>query len=83
MTVSSAIDNNFNAVFDATCKRLGADPDFGDALNCDLLYKRLSEMHKAGFNVEAFLAKQTEFYAMCSEVSDLYRKFKTTGGVLS
>lgn len=66
---------------DAKLKELGADPDFGDAMNCDLIAIKLGELVASGFNLDAFLAKQTEFYSMRDEVMDLHRVFKATGGM--
>jgi hypothetical protein len=70
------------AKLDAKFKELGADPDFGDAMNCDHITIMLEELVKAGFNLDAFLEKQVEFYDMRSEVEDLYYVFKSTGGVI-
>jgi hypothetical protein len=67
---------------DAKLKELGADPDFGDAMNCDLISIKLGELVAAGFNLDAFLAKQTEFYSMRDEVLDLHHVFEATGGVI-
>ena len=74
------MDNSLADRIEAKLRELGAEPNFHDALNCDIIIQNLTDMAKAGFNVDAFLAKQTEFYAMREEVEDLHRMFVATGG---
>lgn len=68
------------AQLDTKLKELGADPDYGDAMNCDLISLDLEELVDAGFNLDAFLAKQDDFYEMLSEVMSLHKVFIGTGG---
>ena len=60
-------------------EELGADYNFYGAMSCDSAVSKLVQMSKAGFDVPAFLAKQTDFTKMCDEIDALFKVFTEKG----